>query len=454
MEMAEVPKIVYDRLLAALPARDASSRVHPGADLLTAFAEQALPGTERDGVLEHLALCGDCREVVALTLPNADLVRASVVTDTNAVPLTVSRAGAPAPHKPRFVWPSLRWAAFATGIAVIAAVLLLRPDKPPASTQQIAASSVPSLAPPLPRAASTDKPTTASKTVATKTDTAQTKSESVLSKRPAAGEPAQSPQAESGMWLADNKPYFAKARKHPATPSTTGQAAVYGAKPRQSVNESVVVGGVSEAATVAPSTGGILMARNDASVIDDMAIEAPAIEKAKPAPPETDENELKETQESAGTASAAFQRKKVFSAVNMAPVAGRAFFPNVAWTIKAGVLQRSLDGGQSWQSAFHADHPMLCYATHDVEVWTGGEAGTLFHSADGGGTWLQVQPSFEAQQLDADITHIDLTRIDLTHDVQGDVTGRSQVAVTTTNNDIWSSVDGGKTWAKKAGNKK
>ncbi len=438
MEMAEVPKIVYDRLLAALPGR-----VHPGADLLTAFAEQTLPGTERDGVLQHLALCGDCREVVALALPNADLVPASVVTDTDAVPVTASRAEAPAPHKPRFLWPSLRWAAFATGIAVIAAVLLLRPDKPPASTQQIASSSVPSLAPPLPRAASTDESTTPSKTVATKTktDTAQTKSESVLSKKLAAGQPAQSPQAES-------------ARKQPATPSTTGQAVVDGAKPRQSLKESVVVGGVSEAATVAPSSDGILMARNDTTVIDDMAIEAPAIEKAKPAPLETDENELKETQTTAGTASAAFPRKKVFSAVNMAPVAGRAFSPNVTWTIKAGVLQRSLDGGQSWQSAFHADHPMLCYASHDVEVWTGGEAGTLFHSADGGGTWLRVQPSFEAQQLDTDITHIDLTRIDLTHDVQPDVAGRGQVAVTTSNNDIWSSVDGGKTWAKKAGDKK
>jgi hypothetical protein len=451
MKMAEVPKIVYDRLLAALPAR-----VHPGADLLTAFAEQTLPGTERDGVLEHLALCGDCREVVALALPNADLVRAPAVTDTDAVPLPVSRAEAPAPHKPRFVWPSLRWAAFATGIAVIAAVLLLRPDKPPASTQQIASSSVPSLAPQLPGAASTQESITPSRTVATKTktDTAQTKSESVLSKKLAAGQPVQSPQAESGMLFADNKQYFAKARKQPATPSTSGQALVYGAKPRQSVNESVVVGGVSEAATVAPSTDGILMARNDATGIDDMAIEAPAIEKAKPAPLETDENELKETQQPAGTASAALQRKKVFSAVNMAPVAGRAFSPHVTWTIKAGVLQRSLDGGQSWQSAFHADHAMLCYASHDVEVWTGGEAGTLFHSADGGGTWLQVQPSFEAQQLDTDITHIDLTRIDLTHDVQADVAGRSQVAVTTSNNDIWTSVDGGKTWAKKAGDKK
>jgi hypothetical protein len=74
--MAEVPKIVYDRLRAARPVPDrplaepgAPEQSHPDADLLTAFAEQALSATERDGVLDHLALCGDCREVIALALP-------------------------------------------------------------------------------------------------------------------------------------------------------------------------------------------------------------------------------------------------------------------------------------------------------------------------------------------------------------------------------------------------
>ena len=43
--------------------------VHPDADLLTAFSEQLLTGREREGVVEHLARCGDCREVVAFALP-------------------------------------------------------------------------------------------------------------------------------------------------------------------------------------------------------------------------------------------------------------------------------------------------------------------------------------------------------------------------------------------------
>jgi hypothetical protein len=39
---------------------------HPDAESLSAFAEQALDERERGAVLEHLAVCGRCRQVVAL----------------------------------------------------------------------------------------------------------------------------------------------------------------------------------------------------------------------------------------------------------------------------------------------------------------------------------------------------------------------------------------------------
>jgi hypothetical protein len=47
---------------------------HPGAESLSAFAEQALGERERDGVLAHLAVCGRCRQVVALAREAADPV--------------------------------------------------------------------------------------------------------------------------------------------------------------------------------------------------------------------------------------------------------------------------------------------------------------------------------------------------------------------------------------------
>ena len=52
---------------------------HPNAESLSAFAEQALGERERGQVLEHLAGCGRCRQVVALAREAADaeLVRAA-----------------------------------------------------------------------------------------------------------------------------------------------------------------------------------------------------------------------------------------------------------------------------------------------------------------------------------------------------------------------------------------
>ena len=109
---------------------------------------------------------------------------------------------------------------------------------------------------------------------------------------------------------------------------------------------------------------------------------------------------------------------------------------NVAWMITTGVLQRSLDSGQSWQNSLHADHPLLCYASHDQDVWAGGQAGTLFHSADSGVTWLPVQPSIKSQPLASDLTHID-------------VRAPAEVVISTSDHELWSSVDNGKTWEKK-----
>jgi Putative zinc-finger len=68
--MTNVPKIVHHRLWASLP-----EQTHPEANLLAAFAEQTLSATEREGVLQHLALCADCREVIALAVPTPDLAQ-------------------------------------------------------------------------------------------------------------------------------------------------------------------------------------------------------------------------------------------------------------------------------------------------------------------------------------------------------------------------------------------
>ena len=128
------------------------------------------------------------------------------------------------------------------------------------------------------------------------------------------------------------------------------------------------------------------------------------------------------------------------SAAKPAAPASPTLARNIAWTITAGALQRSLDSGQSWQQALRADHPLLCYASHGDDVWAGGQAGTLFHSADSGVTWAQVQPSMQGQRLSSDITHIDVTQMD--------AGGPAKIVVSTSDDQIWSSADGGKTWDK------
>src|SRR5580693_7563183 len=96
--MQDVPKIVQKRL-----QETAGAEAHPDADLLTAFAEQSLSEAERTGVMEHLARCNDCREVVALALPASEAVAVAATSRS-------SRGG----------WPFLRWGVAIAGIIAIA----------------------------------------------------------------------------------------------------------------------------------------------------------------------------------------------------------------------------------------------------------------------------------------------------------------------------------------------
>jgi hypothetical protein len=443
--MTGVPKIVYDRLRAArperalpgraLPERTGPELAHPDANLLTAFAEQALSAAERDGVLEHLALCGDCREAIALALPAADIVATPVAAASEAVRATKITTKAESNWLTAFSRPGLRWAALAAGVAVVAAVLLVRPGKlnqapPPPVNQQVATAAQPVPGPQIAPSPIPSSPTGQS-AVLTKSDEARQKAELQLSRKLKAGQiVTPSHQAEPGILIAGNKKDSAQADNLSAAPATGARAFAYDASTSRRTTEAVEASGAAPAVALAPSAEGNLMARN----------ETPAIEKAKPALQGIEANEQQKTETAAAPGSATSQARNVTFAAKLASPASQVLAHNVTWTITAGVLQRSLDSGQSWQNALRADRPLLCYARHDQDVWAGGQAGTLFHSADGGVTWAQVRPSIRAQQLGSDVTHID---------VRGDARGPAQIVVSAGNNEIWSSADGGKTWEKK-----
>jgi len=256
----------------------------------------------------------------------------------------------------------------------------------------------------------------------------------------AAQTPSQPAPAESGILLAENK--AARKKEDSIRADKPSPAPASGARTLDSnasnlpssVGETVNVSGEAVAVDTRDSAT-VLMARN----------EAPAVEKAKPAPPEigaqqapaeqieaTDQLKASAGQAAAGASSLAVNRAY---AVKSKVLAKQVLAPSFTWAIRAGVLQRSADGGQTWQSSLHSDHPLLCYTSAGGSVWAGGQAGTLFHSADGV-SWVQIQPAVKGQPLSADITNIDVRR-------------PTDVVLSTGNNETWSTSDGGKTWEKK-----
>jgi hypothetical protein len=125
--MQNVPKIVQQRLrAAAVPVN------HPDADLLTAFAERSLPEVERAAVLEHMARCGDCRDIVALALPEIESLGMAV-----------------RPSASGWTWPALRWGFVAVGVVAIASFSIVqyqRHSQPSSlAMKQVATKQPPSL---------------------------------------------------------------------------------------------------------------------------------------------------------------------------------------------------------------------------------------------------------------------------------------------------------------------
>jgi len=109
-----------------------------------------------------------------------------------------------------------------------------------------------------------------------------------------------------------------------------------------------------------------------------------------------------------------------------------------SWSLSAdGQIQRSFDSGKTWQIiplaggiSFHAINSM------GNDVWAGGNAGALYHSADAGRSWTRVEPVFEGEKLQTDIAHIEFS------DARNGL-------VSTADGEVWSTSDGGQSWRLK-----
>jgi Photosynthesis system II assembly factor YCF48 len=421
--VTEVPKIVQFRLRAMGSGRPEGSS-HPDADVLAAFTEQALSQAERDGVLGHLALCRNCRDVVVLALPATE--PAAAVAGSEAVAVDTETAFEPVSEKPRrswFAWAdmrpfNLRWAALTAGVAValFAVYVGLGHRQNPASpgAARIARSDVSSA--PAPQIASELKPQNRLETNAAKAEaqpeTAKEKSE-VSSGRMRTAFTKKDQVGQPGALVANSRVANSPAPAEQTLAPAAGELA-------SSANETVETSAATtEVVTTSSDTD--VMARGQAL----------SVEKAKPP--------LEEAV--AGKAGKTATAHTPMALPANGALASRAALPpatlkqGTMWMISAGLLKRSLDGGRSWQTVLEDEHSWLCYATHGQEVWAGGQAGALQHSNDGGVSWSSIAVTAHGQRLNSDVIQIDVQS--------------PRVALTTANHEMWTSSDGGKVWEKK-----
>jgi hypothetical protein len=96
-------------------------QVHPDPDLLTAYLEQLLPAAERTQVVQHLAACRQCRDVLALSLPEQSAGEGRI-----AVLALPDRRGWWARL---FTKPVLGLAASVAGLALVAILMIELPQQ-------------------------------------------------------------------------------------------------------------------------------------------------------------------------------------------------------------------------------------------------------------------------------------------------------------------------------------
>ena len=439
--MEQLPKIVQRRL-----QETAKPGVHPEPDLLAAFVEKSLNDRERAQVLQHLADCSDCREVVTLATP-----------ETLPTPLPTAATS-------RWLsWPVLRWGALAACVVVVSAAVTLRYGRRSAGESSVA-ERIPAAAPAsLPVEANAQQqpgkklaakipppaPFQSDRDFGFAGKLAKQREESVDAGAGAARTRVTAPhgldQNEKDRGLSNNRLADAvKSEDKPAPPVgmivTGGVAplpetkAVPAAPPAEARNDAASApGAVTETVTVEAQNNTVLE-----------TMQTPA-RKAKDE--STRNGSRREVQasriEGVGAAGSADRKTDSLSAPLAQTASGDYAKRSQAgrnaprWTLSAdGILQRSFDSGKTWQTIPVASNVVFrALAANDSDIWVGGAAGALYHSPDAGQHWVQVYPAVNGQHLTGDIVTVELN--DAKH-------GK----LTTSDHETWTTSDAGVMWEK------
>ena len=487
--MPELPNLMRQRLAGTENGPKAT--VHPDADTLTAYVEKSLSDTERQAVVAHLSVCGSCREVVVLSQPEVPELATQTVLS-------------PAPVSPwrRLLRPAFGLAASVAAMAIIAVMVLELPQKstqPSASlqdkqTQQAKATPVgnQTAVPVAPKAAVPAQPSSAplasapQSTLALSADDAraQMKREERASARSAATlgvspsavpsmappppppSPAKVPGLTAGSQRKDfvNTGLFAanntdvvldgqSKKDFPSAPqpqtaaggtlfsanakitgfsdipaNAAGSSNVHILRPNPPSQPLVYKLGRMASATahslhlhtnVAPNLrAGALGASTmgepgsfSATLLKNQTVEA------KAAPEKADAGSLAASDAlSPGALSA-----NSFVARESAPR---------SWKVVGGKLIKSA-GQSQWEEAYPGAGFEFSFVTaRGNDVWAGGSHASIIHSRDGGLTWETVRLGEAA-----------------TGTIVSIMAGTLNVQVKTSDNQLWSSTDAGKTWS-------
>jgi Photosynthesis system II assembly factor YCF48/Putative zinc-finger len=465
--MQDVPQFVLKRLQEKQPAADS----HPDADLLTAFAEQSLAGDERARVMEHLTRCGDCRDVVAIALPATEIeAETQRERESIALPISVSTAA-----MGWLRWPTLRWGALAAGILVVTSLGVLeyshRGEKSVASNrpQDAVAASSGSRQAPSPQA--------------TVPQTAMQKAFS------ATGSQTLMPhEAVVGSGRRDQPPSPARSSSPRSTLPRSGGGfggGVAGAASGFAGGIGAGSGsGVSPESFAPRRERSVTRAQQNPTAATGQPVKigaASEMVKVEADGPSTTEsaaisqNQVAQDQGSLPLNGRAFTKLDVVKAKDPVPGQTASSAATARWTVSSsGVLQRSFDGGDTWenvnpaltvassgarlakentagadvgsfieakknQKAEAAQYPAPVFravASEGLEVWAGGSGGALYHTCDGGNRWSRVTPSVLGVALTGDIIAIQIS--DPQHG-----------EVSTSTGELWATSDNGQTWQKR-----
>jgi hypothetical protein len=423
--MEQLPKIVGQRLRAV------SAKTHPDANLLAAFAEKSLFPREQAQVVEHLANCAVCRDVLAQSQPEEALQTAAVA--------------APGRRDSWFHSATVRWAALAACVAVVGAVVISRSrfeskpgDKIALYKQPVEAAKTESVTAPV---AAPAEP------VATRREESKA---AQLQDRLEAGRKRDTNQVAG---LEKRQLAMAAPKSQPEQSQVGGNSAELDAKQKvSSTNETVEV----SSAAVQVETQTVDEAKaNKKEFSADKAMKAPARNEvelpqtvaALPAAPQAKGGPMSSVVSNRPSQSGSVEVNGLYRAKDGYADSGASAgalrsgvrFPTPRWQLSPeGKLLRSADLGESWQRISLGENVAFrALSVNGREVWVGGSRGNLFYSPNAGESWQEIKPSSNGQTLTADITGIEFK--DPQH-------GK----VTTADHQIWTTTDGGHTWSIEA----